>query len=189
MLTFLLEVPVVLMIVNGSDALCGVVGRKRYQLIMGLVPLSNAIAGSAGLQASAMTTRAIVRGLVTTDSYSSWFCSEFGVAVYLALMMSFLVGFVSLLGTGFDIMFSVTMLLAQFLSILIAGCSGTCAPFLYSFVGGHNSCWWLEPIQASLQDIVGTLSMVVVSYYILLWTWPYSVEPEDSCFTVDANIA
>jgi hypothetical protein len=49
--TLLFEIPVLLMVSGGSDRLCYLIGRTKYQLLMGFLPLSSAISGNVGLQA------------------------------------------------------------------------------------------------------------------------------------------
>lgn len=48
MVTLIIEIPVLLMISGGSDNLCSLIGRKRYQLLMAFLPLSSAISGNCG---------------------------------------------------------------------------------------------------------------------------------------------
>jgi hypothetical protein len=43
--TLIFEIPVLLMISGGSDALCQLVGRSKYQLLIGFLPLTSAISG------------------------------------------------------------------------------------------------------------------------------------------------
>jgi hypothetical protein len=49
--TLLFEIPVLLMVSGGSDRLCYLIGRTKYQLLLGFLPLSSAISGNVGLQA------------------------------------------------------------------------------------------------------------------------------------------
>ncbi len=48
LVTLIVEIPVLLMISGGSDNLCSLFGRKRYQLLMAFLPLSSAISGNCG---------------------------------------------------------------------------------------------------------------------------------------------
>jgi hypothetical protein len=45
MVTLIFEIPVLVMISGGSDALCQLVGRSKYQLLIGFLPLTSAISG------------------------------------------------------------------------------------------------------------------------------------------------
>ena len=46
--TIVVEIPVLLMISRGGDRLCTLIGRTRYQLLLGFLPLSGAISGNCG---------------------------------------------------------------------------------------------------------------------------------------------
>jgi Mg/Co/Ni transporter MgtE len=182
--TLLVELPVLLMITGGSDALCGLIGRRRFYLLIGMIPLTNAISGNVGLQASNLTTRAISRSHVTVGSYKRWFVSEVCAAAYLGLGMGCLLGSIALFASEMDFEFAFTIMIAQFISIVTAGITGTFAPLLFCFVFKRDSGKWGGPLETALQDIVGTFAMVVVSYYLLAWFGAGNVDPSDSCGTV-----
>jgi hypothetical protein len=84
--TLLFEIPVLLMVSGGSDRLCFLIGRTKYQLLLGFLPLSSAISGNVGLQSSTLTTRAISHGQVKVSNYKSWLFKEIGAALYLGTL-------------------------------------------------------------------------------------------------------
>jgi hypothetical protein len=182
MVTFLFEIPVLLMITGGSDALCNLVGRTRYHLLIGFLPLTSAISGNVGLQASTLTTRAISHFHVTPDSYKPWFFTEVGAAAYLGIGMGLLLGSIAFVASGLDPAFAFTIFVAQFISIVTAGITGTFAPLMFSFIFKRDSGKWGGPLETAIQDIVGSFAMVVISYRILLLLGPGDVEPGDECF-------
>ena len=47
---------------NGTQELKRLVGLERYTLLMAFLPLTSAISGNVGLQASSLTTRAVSHG-------------------------------------------------------------------------------------------------------------------------------
>lgn len=179
--TLIFEIPVLLMISGGSDALCALIGRSRYQLLMGFIPLTSAISGNVGLQASTLTTRAISHCHVTTTSYMSWFLHEVGAAMYLGCGMGLLLGSIAFFASGMDFAFGLTILIAQFISIVTAGVTGTFAPLLFSFIFKRDSGKWGGPLETAIQDIVGSFAMVVISYQILKFLGPGTVDPSDMC--------
>lgn len=179
--TLLFEIPVLLMISGGSDALCELIGRSRYQLLMGFIPLTSAISGNVGLQASTLTTRAISHCHVTAESYLPWFAKEIGAACYLGLGMGLLLGSIAFFASQMDFAFGLTILLAQFISIVTAGCTGTFAPLLFSFIFKRDSGKWGGPLETAIQDIVGSFAMVVISYKILKFLGPGPIDPDDVC--------
>jgi hypothetical protein len=179
--TLIFEIPVLLMISGGSDALCGLVGRTRYQLLMGFIPLTSAISGNVGLQASTLTTRAISHRHVTTKSYFPWFVAEVGAAACLGCGMGFLLGSIAFFASGMDLPFGLTIMFAQFISIVTAGFTGTFAPLLFSFIFKRDSGKWGGPLETAIQDIVGSFAMVVLSFHILKSFGVGPLSPDDVC--------
>jgi Mg/Co/Ni transporter MgtE len=182
--TLIVEMPVLLMITGGSDALCGLIGKRRFYLLIGMLLLNNAISGNVGLQASSLTARAITHSHITVGSCKQWFVSEVGAAAYLGLGMGCLLGSIALFASEMDFAFALTIMIAQFISIVTAGITGTFAPLLFSFVFKHDSGKWGGPLNTAFQDIAGTFAMVVVSYYLLSWFSAGNVDPNDSCGSV-----
>jgi len=181
--TLVLEIPVLFMISGGSDALCGLIGRKRYQLMVGFIPLTSAISGNVGLQASTLTTRAVSHSHVTPQSYSKWFWAEVGAAAWLGLGMGIMQGSIAFFASGMDIPFTCTLMIAQFISMLTAGMTGTFAPLLFSFVFNQDSGKWGGPLETAIQDIVGSFTMIVLSYHLLSWFGGRDIDPSDTCGT------
>jgi hypothetical protein len=184
MVTLLVEIPVLLMVSGGSDRLCSVIGRKKYQLMMGFLPLSSAISGNCGLQASTLTTRAISHDHVTLDNYASWLRAEVGAALFLGLGMGFVLGTCAFFMSGLDIVFALTIFMAQFVSVVTAGLTGTLAPLLFTFIFRRDSGKWGGPLETAIQDIVGSFAMVVMSYQLLVLFGPRELDPSDVCGAV-----
>jgi magnesium transporter len=173
------------MISGGSDQLCALVGRTKYQLLMAFLPLTSAISGNVGLQASTLTTRAISHNHVTSQSFMPWFLTEIGAAFCLAMGMGTLLGTLALYASAWDLAFGLTVFVAQVVSIVTAGCTGTFAPLLFSFVFRRDSGKWGGPLETAVQDIVGSFAMVVISYKILQLLGPHTVDPTDVCGAVE----
>jgi Divalent cation transporter len=186
-ITLLLEIPVLMMVPGGSDALCGLIGRSRYQLLIGFLPLSSAISGNVGLQASTLTTRAISHSQVTVTNYGLWLSTEIGAAVYLGLGMRAMLGSIAFVASGCDPAFGLTISVAQILSIVTAGLTGTIAPLLFSFIFKRDSGKWGGPLETAIQDIVGSFAMVIVSYHVLLLLGPGPIDPTDVCFATSSS--
>ena len=180
-ITMLLEIPVLMMVSGGSDALCGLIGRSRYQLLIGFLPLTSAISGNVGLQASTLTTRAISHSHVTVKDYGLWLSTEIGAAMYLGLGMGTLLGTIAFVASGFDPSFGLTISVAQMLSIVTAGLTGTIAPLLFSFLFKRDSGKWSGPLETAIQDIVGSFAMVIMSYHLLVLLGTGPIDPNDVC--------
>jgi Mg/Co/Ni transporter MgtE len=95
--------------------------------------------------------------------------------------MGLLLGGIAFVASGMDFPFGITILLAQFISIVTAGCTGTFAPLLFSFIFRRDSGKWGGPLETAIQDIVGSFAMVIVSYHILKLLGPGPVSPDDVC--------
>ena len=180
-LTLLLEIPVLLMISGGSDELCQLIGRRHYQLLIGFLPLTSAISGNVGLQASTLTTRAISHDHVTPKDFWRWLRAEVAAAAYLGLGMGLFLGSIAYVASMYDIAFGITIFVAQVLSIVTAGLTGTLAPLIFSFLFHRDSGKWGGPLETAIQDIVGSFAMVVVSYHILKFLGPGPVDEYDVC--------
>eukprot|EP00529_Nitzschia_sp_RCC80_P003750 CAMPEP_0113441454 /NCGR_PEP_ID=MMETSP0014_2-20120614/1089_1 /TAXON_ID=2857 /ORGANISM="Nitzschia sp." /LENGTH=1097 /DNA_ID=CAMNT_0000332295 /DNA_START=125 /DNA_END=3415 /DNA_ORIENTATION=- /assembly_acc=CAM_ASM_000159 len=156
--TLMFEIPVLLMVSGGSDRLCYLIGRTKYQLLIGFLPLSSAISGNVGLQSSTLTTRAISHGQVTVYNYSKWLRKEIGAAAYLGFGMGALLGSIAFVASRFSVPFALTVMIAQFISILTAGITGTFAPLIFTFIFERDSGKWGGPLETAIQDIVGSFA-------------------------------
>jgi len=179
--TLLVELPTLFMISGGSDRLCFILGRNKYQLLIAFLPLTSAISGNCGLQCSTLTTRAVSHMHVAKDSYTKWLNDEVAVAFLLGLGMGAVLGTVAYMAAGYDIVFGTTIAIAQILSILTAGLTGTLAPLIFTFIFHQDSGKWGGPLETAIQDIVGSFAMVVISYHLLVLLGTGPVSSEDIC--------
>jgi len=183
LVTLAIETPVSLLVGEGSGPLVDRIGLDRYTLFMAFLPLTSAISGNVGLQASTLTTRAITTGHCTTKNLFKWFCKELGAAVVLAWgcgLAVFLLAFIWTAvdkSTATDTGFAITVGLAQVFSITVAGITGTLAPVLFSFVLKRDSGKWSGPLETAVQDIAGTFAVVYVAQWILLFFIQVGVSP------------
>jgi magnesium transporter len=183
LVTLAIETPVSLLVGEGSGPLVDRIGLARYTLFMAFLPLTSAISGNVGLQASTLTTRAITTGHCTRNNLCKWFGKEVGAAVILAWgcgLAVFLLAFIWTVvdnSNETDAGFAVTIGLAQVFSITVAGITGTLAPVLFSFVLKRDSGKWSGPLETAVQDIAGTFAVVYVAQYILLFFIEIGVSP------------
>lgn len=166
-ITVAIEIPLMLMIVGGSDAICQQLGRKRQQLLLGFLPVINAVSGNVGLQASTLTYQYISLPSVTIETYKNWMKREVGASAFLGLGIGAALGLVSYVASGFDVAFSVTMFAAQFMSIVIAGIAGVTTPLAVGYAWKQNSATWQGSIITAVQDIVGGVAVLVMASRIL----------------------
>eukprot|EP00547_Thalassionema_nitzschioides_P000741 CAMPEP_0194215074 /NCGR_PEP_ID=MMETSP0156-20130528/16597_1 /TAXON_ID=33649 /ORGANISM="Thalassionema nitzschioides, Strain L26-B" /LENGTH=799 /DNA_ID=CAMNT_0038943495 /DNA_START=73 /DNA_END=2469 /DNA_ORIENTATION=+ len=128
--TFLMEIPVLLIISRGSEALYLLIGQKRYQLLMGFLPLSSAIASNCVQQARTFAAGSVRFSQSSKESSTKIIMKELKAAALLGLGMGIILGISAFAMSGFDLPFGLSIFLAQFLSILVAGLTGCLVPLL-----------------------------------------------------------
>mmetsp|Transcript_5581 Transcript_5581/g.12711 ORF Transcript_5581/g.12711 Transcript_5581/m.12711 type:complete len:330 (-) Transcript_5581:383-1372(-) len=179
--TLIFELPTLFLISGGSDRLCTLIGRKKYTTLIALLPIISAISGNVGLQASTLTTRAISHAQVRPDNYLVWLGKEISAALYLGLVLGSVTASIAYYMGGFSLPFAISIFTAQFIGILTAGCTGTLAPLLFTFIFQRDSGKWGGPLETAVQDVVGSFAMIVVTYKIMLAFGPFELEPSDMC--------
>jgi len=183
LVTLAVEVPVSLLIGTGSDSLVQSIGLDRYTLLMAFLPLTSAISGNVGLQASTLTTRALASKHCTRTNLWKWFRTELAAAMFLAAgcgLAVFLLAFVWTVADSkkdTDLGFAITIALSQVFSISIAGVTGTLAPVFFSFVCGRDAGKWAGPLETAVQDIAGTFAVVYVAQWILIFFVKLGISP------------
>ena len=95
--------------------------------------------------------------------------------------MGFVLGTIAYFMGGLNIPFAITIMIAQFIGILTAGCTGTLAPLLFTFIFERDSGKWGGPLETAVQDVVGSFAMIVISYRVMLMFGPYDIDPNDTC--------
>jgi cation transporter-like permease len=184
--TLIFELPTLFLISGGSDQLCDLIGHRRYLILISLLPITSAISGNVGLQASTLTTRAISHHQVRKDNFKFWLLKEMGAALYIGVGMGLVVGTMAFVMGHQSFAFGLTIFFAQFIGILTAGFTGTLAPLLFTFIFERDSGKWGGPLETAVQDVVGSFAMIVISYRIMTFFGPYDIDASDMCVaTVD----
>jgi magnesium transporter len=166
---------------GGSDHLHYLLGQSKYQLMMGLIPLSTAISGNVALQSSSLTIRAMNHGLIGRETYATWIFNEVGAAMYLGFAMGAFVSVIALLLSRFHFIFASVVLASQFLSIATASLTGTLTPLLCEYFFEHNGKKWGGAIETAIQDLIGSFVMIAMTYKILEWFGPLDAQASNSC--------
>lgn len=99
--------------------------------------------------------------------------------------MGVITGIIAFVMGSLSIPFALSMFTAQFLGILTAGCTGTLAPLLFTFIFEKDSGKWSGPLETAVQDVVGSFAMIVISYQMMLLFGPYDLAPNDVCSIVE----
>ncbi|CAJ1439666.1 unnamed protein product, partial [Effrenium voratum] len=173
LVTLAVEVPVALIINGGSKDLKELVGLQRYTLLMAFLPLTSAISGNVGLQASSLTTRAISHGSCTKASFLGWMWAEIATALILSVATGVAVGILALVwtmqsfDTGVDVGFAATVALSQAFSVIVAGATGTAAPLVFSFLFHGDAGKWAGPMETAIQDVAGSFAVVYLAQLVM----------------------
>ena len=166
---------------GGSDALCGIVGRSRYQLILGFLPLICAISGNAALQSREVTLHAITRRNTALALSQDWIIKEIVTSACHGILMGIALGFVAYCVSGFDTTFAITILIVQLSSIVSAGLTGTLLILLCRSAFKQGTGEWSLLIVTACQDVVGSFASIALSYYIIMQLSAKDIEPGDAC--------
>lgn len=179
--TLALEVPILLAISGGSDRLCSLLGRSSYHLLMGLLPMCCAISGNAGLQSSVFTSRAVSTGVVTMKNFNSWLRREIFTTALVGLGAGALIGALTYWFSNWNFWLGVTIWIAQWISILAAGITGSVAPIFCTFFLEQDADKWNNLMITAIQDIVASFSMIVVVSQMLGNIGTGAIDSSDSC--------
>ena len=169
LVTLIAEIPVLLMINDGSTRISDLIGQRRYQLLMAFLPLSCAISGNCSLQGSSLTTRAISHRHVTKEIHMQWMIAEGKVASFLGLVLGIVMGLLAYIWSGMDFAFGMAIGIAQFFSVLSAGLTGTVAPLISCFIFHRDSGKWSGLLETVIQDLIGSFAMVILSFHVITW--------------------
>ena len=107
-----------------------------------------------------------------THNYFVWYYSD---------LHGTIVGTVAFFMGGKNVPFAFSIFIAQFVGILTAGCTGTLAPLLFTFIFERDSGKWGGPLETAVQDVVGSFAMIVISYQVMSYFGPYDIERSDMC--------
>lgn len=139
----------------------------KVLLLTSFMPIISAISGNTGLQASAMTVRALATGGV---SLSRW-----GEPVKRALQISLIIGstcgvIIGLIG-GFwfgKAMFGLVVGISMLISINISAFVGTTTPLLSKRLG-FDPAITVGPFETAFQDVVGITVFLTLATLSLKW--------------------
>ena len=109
----------------------------------------------------------------------SWLQNEIGTAFCLSVGMGTVLGLVAFFASGYDAGFTVSLLAGQIISITTAGLTGTLAPLLITLIFHREDDKWTVLMITAIQDIVASLTMVLVSYHLLILFGSDAVDPDD----------
>jgi len=171
-ITFAIEMVVAFVISRYQDTL------KTCPLLISFLPVISAISGNVGLQSSSIIVRNLALGINSETNFRQAWLPEFKVGVVIAIVMACTVGSTALfwyapvpqdaLGHTWSgsFVFSLTIALGVFVSMLIAAVSGTAAPLISKRCGFDPSAMG-GPMETAFQDIIGSTFLLAMGAYLL----------------------
>jgi len=95
--------------------------------------------------------------------------------------MALVLGSFAFVASNYDHAFGLTIAIAQFVSVVTAGFTGTLAPLVFSFVFRRDAGKWAGPLETAVQDIVGSFTMMVLSFHLISIFGPAPIPRSDVC--------
>jgi Divalent cation transporter len=176
-----LEMPVLMLINDGSNTVCNIIGLRRYHLLLGFLPVTCAISGNAGLQSLTLTTEALLRNRVTSVTYTSWLMQEVAVTACLSIGTGTALGLIAYCVSGWDFEFAMAILVAQIFSITMAGVIGTLTPVLCGIICKRDTVKWSGVFVTTFQDLVASFATVTILYHTVVLFSTSDADPGDRC--------
>ena len=181
-LTCVIEFSALRMIAGGSDRLCRLLGRQHQQLLIGFIPLIAALSGEISTQASTLTVRAVTYGHLSSRNVKDWMLAESKVAVLILLGMGATLATVAFLFTsGSSVAFALAVGIVQFISAASAGCSGSMAPLLLSYLFKKNAPQLGGFIERAVPDVIASFLTTGFSYLFLSVIVSPVTDPSNAC--------
>ena len=106
---------------------------------------------------------------------------ELETTIYIGLSIAGILGLVAVAFSGGKIWFGVTIIVAQFCSILLAAITGTLTPFLVASTFPSRAPYWIGLVETALPDLFSTLAMMLLSFKLLEYHGGYTMDPTDVC--------
>jgi hypothetical protein len=173
LLVFAFEMPVFLIIFGGGRSLCALLGPSETHLLVALFPLSSAISGSVGLEASQITKSTIVHDNLHSSSFLPWLLKEVTTASCLGAAIGVLLGGAAYFFSSQNGTLASAVLVSQFLSTTIIGIVGSLFPIISKFINVKSAklSKWSNGaglMEATFFDLMSAFHMVGLCYIILL---------------------
>lgn len=139
----------------------------KVLLLTSFMPIISAISGNTGLQASAMTVRALATGGVTLNRWAEPIKRSLKISLIIGSICGLIIGIIGALWYG-KIMFGLVVGISMCISINISAFVGTSTP-LVSKRMGFDPAITVGPFETAFQDVVGITVFLTLSTFALKW--------------------
>ncbi|RPI17894.1 MAG: magnesium transporter [Ignavibacteriae bacterium] len=136
-------------------------------LLASFMPIISAISGNTGLQASAMTVRALATGHISLNRWWEPVKRSFQTSVILGFVCGMVIGIIGGMWYG-KFIFGLVVGISMFVSINISALVGTSTPFISKRLG-FDPAITVGPFETAFQDVVGITIFLTLATVALKW--------------------
>ena len=140
---------------------------EKVILLASFMPIISAISGNTGLQASAMTVRALAIGSINPSRWVEPVKRSFQISLILGLTCGLIIGVIGAMWFG-KALFGMVVGLSMCISINISAFVGTTTPLLSKKLG-FDPAITVGPFETAFQDVVGITVFLTLSTFALKW--------------------
>lgn len=139
----------------------------KVLLLTSFMPIISAISGNTGLQASAMTVRALATGGISLNRWAEPVKRSLQISLIIGSICGLIIGLIGAFWFGKAI-FGLVVGISMLISINISAFVGTTTPLLSKRLG-FDPAITVGPFETAFQDVVGITVFLTLSTFALRW--------------------
>ncbi len=139
----------------------------KVLLLTSFMPIISAISGNTGLQASAMTVRALATGGISLNRWAEPVKRSLQISLIIGSICGLIIGLIGAFWFGKAI-FGIVVGISMLISINISAFVGTTTPLLSKRLG-FDPAITVGPFETAFQDVVGITVFLTLSTFALRW--------------------
>lgn len=139
----------------------------KVLLLTSFMPIISAISGNTGLQASAMTVRALATGGISLNRWAEPVKRSLQISLIIGSICGLIIGLIGAFWFGKAI-FGLVVGISMLISINISAFVGTTTPLLSKRMG-FDPAITVGPFETAFQDVVGITVFLTLSTFALRW--------------------
>lgn len=139
----------------------------KVLLLTSFMPIISAISGNTGLQASAMTVRALSTGSVSLSRWSEPVKRALKISLIIGSICGLIIGAIGAMWYG-KLMFGLVVGISMCISINISAFVGTTTPLLSKRLG-FDPAITVGPFETAFQDVVGITVFLTLATFSIKW--------------------
>lgn len=136
-------------------------------LLTSFMPIISAISGNTGLQASAMTVRALTTGDISLNRWFEPVKRSLQISLIIGSICGMIIGLIGAFWFG-KFIFGLVVGVSMFVSINISAFVGTTTPLLSKKIG-FDPAITVGPFETAFQDVVGITVFLTLATFSLKW--------------------